>query len=80
MVQEDNRADSTTAKSVRDVVHFAGKTAGDTITNAADNPEMYELMFGRTIWQNQAATNDLKEVAFPCFQFQVTMLKVFCKI
>ena len=42
---------------------------------ASENPEIYELMFGRTIWQNQAATNDLKEVAFPCFQFQVTMTR-----
>ncbi|NDW17142.1 TetR family transcriptional regulator [Alteromonas genovensis] len=42
---------------------------------AAANPEMYELMFGRTIWQNNAATGDLKDVAFPCFQFQVTMTK-----
>lgn len=42
---------------------------------AARHPEMYELMFGRTIWQNQAATPDLKDVAFPCFQFQVTMTR-----
>lgn len=42
---------------------------------AADNPEMYELMFGRTIWQNNAATDNLKNVAFPCFQFQVTMTR-----
>lgn len=42
---------------------------------AADNPEMYELMFGRTIWQQEAATDDLKSVAYPCFQFQVTMTR-----
>lgn len=42
---------------------------------AANNTEMYELMFGRTIWRNNAATPDLKSVAFPCFQFQVTMTR-----
>ncbi|WP_421131833.1 TetR/AcrR family transcriptional regulator [Alteromonas sp. A079] len=42
---------------------------------AAKNPEMYELMFGRTIWQNNAATHDLKDVAYPSFQFQVTMTR-----
>ncbi|BFT29848.1 TetR/AcrR family transcriptional regulator [Alteromonas sp. D210916BOD_24] len=42
---------------------------------AANNTEMYELMFGRTIWRNNAATSDLKNVAFPCFQFQVTMTR-----
>jgi len=42
---------------------------------AADNPQMYELMFGRTIWHNNAATTDLKNVAYPSFQFQVKMTK-----
>ena len=42
---------------------------------AADNPQMYELMFGRTIWHNNAATDDLKNVAYPSFQFQVEMTK-----
>ena len=60
--------DKTPQARFREFVH-------EYIGYAADNPEMYELMFGRTIWQNQAATNDLKEVAFPCFQFQVTMTR-----
>lgn len=42
---------------------------------AADNPQMYELMFGRTIWHDNGATQGLKEVAYPCFQFQVDMTK-----
>ena len=29
---------------------------------AADHPQMYELMFGRTLWQAQSATEDLKAV------------------
>lgn len=45
------------------------------IRYAADNPQLYELMFGRTIWQEQSATSDLKEVAYPCFQFQVSMTR-----
>ena len=43
------------------------------INYAADNPELYDLMFGRTIWKSNAATESLKAVAYPCFQSQVTM-------
>lgn len=42
---------------------------------AARNPELYELMFGRPIWQTHSATDDLKNVAYPCFQFQVEMTR-----
>lgn len=42
---------------------------------AADNPEMYELMFGRAIWKQAAATQALKDVAYPSFQNQVTMTR-----
>lgn len=42
---------------------------------AADNPEMYEMMFGRAIWKNGLASDELKDEAFPCFQFQLTMTK-----
>lgn len=42
---------------------------------AADNPEMYELMFGRAIWKQAAATQELKDVAYPSFQNQVEMTK-----
>jgi AcrR family transcriptional regulator len=45
------------------------------ISYAADNPELYDLMFGRTIWKQKAATSNLKEVAYPSFQYQVTMTK-----
>lgn len=42
---------------------------------AAQNPDMYELMFGRPIWKTGQATDDLKQVAYPCFQFQVEMTR-----
>jgi AcrR family transcriptional regulator len=45
------------------------------ISYAADNPELYDLMFGRTIWKLNSATNELREVAFPSFQHQVEMTK-----
>lgn len=45
------------------------------ISYAAENPELYDLMFGRTIWKQNAATKALKEVAYPSFQYQVSMTK-----
>lgn len=45
------------------------------IRYAAENPQMYDLMFGRTIWQQQAATDELKSVAYPSFQYQVDMTR-----
>lgn len=42
---------------------------------AAANPELYDLMFGRTIWRNGMATDDLKSIAYPCFQFQVKLTR-----
>ncbi|WP_299074878.1 TetR/AcrR family transcriptional regulator [uncultured Paraglaciecola sp.] len=45
------------------------------ISYAADNPEMYDLMFGRTIWKQNSATNELRDVAYPSFNSQVEMTK-----
>jgi AcrR family transcriptional regulator len=45
------------------------------ITYAADNPELYDLMFGRTIWKLNSATNELRSVAYPSFNYQVEMTK-----
>lgn len=42
---------------------------------AADNQEIYELMFGRTIWKSDSATPDLKSVAYPCFQAHVELVR-----
>lgn len=47
----------------------------DYIYWAADNPQLYELMFGRTIWKNAKPTEALKEVAYPSFQYQVEMTR-----
>ena len=41
---------------------------------AANNPEQYELMFGRNIWKQQKSTQELRDVAYPCFQHQVEMV------
>lgn len=45
------------------------------IAYAADNPELYDLMFGRTIWKQNAATPSLRAVAYPSFQRQVDMTR-----
>lgn len=45
------------------------------IAYAADNPELYDLMFGRTIWKQNSATQNLRDVAYPSFQRQVEMTK-----
>ncbi|MCC2604591.1 TetR/AcrR family transcriptional regulator [Planctobacterium marinum] len=42
---------------------------------ASENPEIYELMFGRTIWKSDNATPDLKSVAYPCFQAHVELVR-----
>ncbi len=42
---------------------------------AAENPEMYDLMFGRTIWKQNSATTALRDIAYPSFQRQVEMTK-----
>lgn len=45
------------------------------IRYAADNPELYDLMFGRTIWKQNSATNELRNAAYPSFNRQVEMTK-----
>ncbi len=45
------------------------------MTNAADNPEYYDLMFGRAIWKRQSATDSLKTIAYAVFQKQVEMTR-----
>lgn len=49
----------------------------DYIGYAADNPELYDLMFGRTIWKQKTATEGLKNVAYPSFQRQVEMTRLW---
>ena len=42
---------------------------------ATHNPEMYELMFGRSLWKQQLATESLKKVAYDCFQHHVQLTR-----
>lgn len=42
---------------------------------AADHPEEYELMFGRSIWKQANSTQELRDVAYPCFQHQLEMIR-----
>lgn len=44
---------------------------------ATDNPSLYELMFGRTIWKNNNSTIALREIAYPSFNYQVQMTKIW---
>ena len=44
---------------------------------AVDSPEEYELMFGRSIWKQQNSTEELRDVAYPCFQHQVDMVRTW---
>ena len=41
---------------------------------AANNPEEYELTFGRNIWKQKNSTQELRDVAYPCFQHQLEMI------
>jgi AcrR family transcriptional regulator len=45
------------------------------ISFAAENPEEYELMFGRNIWKQKNSTQELRDVAYPCFQYQLEMIR-----
>lgn len=40
----------------------------DYLRFATDDPERYELMFGRTIWKIGRPTSELRAVAYDCFQ------------
>ena len=58
--------------------HFS-RFIHDYIQFASNNPELYELMFGRTIWKDKSSTQELRDCAYPCFQFQVTMIEEWQK-
>lgn len=51
----------------------------DYVQFAKNNPELYELMFGRTIWKDESSTQELRDSAYPCFQFQVKMTEEWQK-
>jgi len=58
--------------------HFS-RFIHDYIQFANSNPELYELMFGRTIWKDKSSTQELRDSAYPCFQFQVKMTEEWQK-
>ncbi len=51
----------------------------DYVQFANNNPELYELMFGRTIWKDESSTQELRNLAYPCFQYQVAMTQEWQK-
>ena len=42
---------------------------------ATANPNLYDLMFGRTIWKDHGSNDTLRKAAYPSFDYQVTMTK-----
>ena len=42
---------------------------------AVENPNTYDLMFGRILWKNNVSSDELKQVAYPSFEHQVIMTK-----
>jgi len=46
---------------------------------AKNNPDLYELMFGRAIWKQENSTQELRDAAYPCFQYQVSMTREWQK-
>lgn len=42
---------------------------------ASNNPAIYDLMFGNTLWKVNKGNQTLRDVAYPCFQYQVDMTK-----
>lgn len=44
---------------------------------ATDNPSLYELMFGKTIWKNNNSDQALRDIAYPSFNYQLEMTKTW---
>ncbi|WP_286262688.1 TetR/AcrR family transcriptional regulator [Thalassotalea atypica] len=44
---------------------------------ASQNPAIYDLMFGNTLWKHNQANQALRDIAYPCFQYQVDMTKAW---
>ena len=42
---------------------------------AVDNPDRYELMFGRSIWRQSNSTQEVRDAAYPFFQETVDMIR-----
>lgn len=50
------------------------------IRYAAHNPEVYDLMFGRCIWKQRGCSQQLKDIAYTTFQYQLGMIKHWQKV
>jgi len=46
---------------------------------AAENPEVYDLMFGRTIWKHAQVTEELRKTAYDTFQRDLQIVKALQK-
>ncbi len=46
---------------------------------AVSNPEVYELMFSRLIWKSEQVSEQLHQVAYPCFTAYVAQVKTWQK-
>ncbi len=44
---------------------------------ATQNPSLYELMFGSAIWKTNRSTKSLRDIAYPSFQYQLEMTKIW---
>lgn len=42
---------------------------------ATQNPSLYDLMFGNTIWKNNNSDQALRDIAYPSFNYQLEMTK-----
>mgnify|MGYP000666344660 CR=1 FL=1 len=49
----------------------------DYVKFANENSELYELMFGRTIWKQGKSTEALRNAAYPTFHHQVEMTRAW---
>jgi len=60
----------TPAEKYRQFVH-------QYVQFATQNPSLYELMFGNVIWKNNSSTPKLRDIAYPSFQYQLEMTKIW---
>ena len=63
-------------KNVSDMNKYRNFVHG-YIRFAINNPSLYELMFGRVIWKDNNSTQTLRDVAYPSFNYQVKMTKIW---
>ena len=68
--QYSNKAEQTKTSTLQ-LKHYML----DYLKFAQDNHELYELMFGRTIWKQQIANESLKSAAYPSFNHQLEVTK-----